>query len=103
MAEMTKAGVQFYVPTDDEIAAWAEACGHQRPEWDSWKKDLAGSIETFDRLLEAANTPSAYYVHDGLAGDPIGASGRGAAEIGRGWGRGLGGRDVYYTAGDVTI
>src|SRR3546814_8362440 len=25
MAEMTKAGVQFYVPTDDEIAAWAEA------------------------------------------------------------------------------
>src|SRR3546814_17620940 len=35
MAEMTKAGVQFYVPTDDEIAAWAEACGHQRPEWDS--------------------------------------------------------------------
>src|SRR3546814_7007527 len=32
MAEMTTAGVQFYVPTDDEIAAWAEACGHQRPE-----------------------------------------------------------------------
>ncbi|MGF1629130.1 MAG: TRAP transporter substrate-binding protein [Kiloniellaceae bacterium] len=64
MAEMAKAGVQFYVPTADEIAAWAEACGHQRPEWDSWKKDLAGSLETFEKLLEAANTASPYYVHD---------------------------------------
>jgi len=64
MAEMTKAGVQFYVPTADEIAAWAEACGHQRPEWDSWKKELAGSIKTFDKLLEAANTASPYFVHD---------------------------------------
>ena len=64
MAEMTKAGVQFYVPTADEIAAWAEACGHQRPEWDSWKKELAGSTETFDKLLEAANAASPYFVHD---------------------------------------
>jgi len=64
MAEMAKAGVQFYVPTADEIAAWGEACGHQRPEWDSWKKDLAGSMETFDKLLEAANTASPYFVHD---------------------------------------
>src|SRR3546814_16285010 len=79
MAEMTKAGVQFYVPTDDEIAAWAEACGHQRPEWDSWKKDLAGFIETFDRLPEAANTPTASYLPDVSAGPQIGSSGRGAA------------------------
>ncbi|HEY9549074.1 MAG TPA: TRAP transporter substrate-binding protein [Kiloniellaceae bacterium] len=64
MAEMTKAGVQFYVPTADEIAAWSEACGHQRPEWDSWKKELGGSLGTFDKLLEAANTASPYYVHD---------------------------------------
>src|SRR3546814_17884556 len=77
MAEMTKAGVQFYVPTDDEIAAWAEACGHQRPEWDSWKKELAGSIETFDSLIEAANTPSASYVHDVYAREAEGSSGRG--------------------------
>jgi TRAP-type C4-dicarboxylate transport system substrate-binding protein len=64
MAEMTKSGVQFYVPTADEIAAWAEACGHQRPEWASWKKELAGSTETFDKLLEAANAASPYFVHD---------------------------------------
>jgi TRAP-type C4-dicarboxylate transport system substrate-binding protein len=64
MAEMTKAGVQFYVPTAEEIAAWAEACGHQRPEWDSWKKELAGSLETFGKLLEAASTASPYFVHD---------------------------------------
>lgn len=64
MAEMSKAGVQFYVPTSDEIAAWAEACGHQRPEWESWKKELAGSLETFEKLLAAANTTSPYFVHD---------------------------------------
>lgn len=64
MAEMSKAGVQFYVPTADEIAAWAEACGHQRPEWESWKKELAGSTATFDKLLEAAETASPYFVHD---------------------------------------
>jgi TRAP-type C4-dicarboxylate transport system substrate-binding protein len=64
MAEMAKAGVQYYVPTADEIATWAEAGGHQRPEWDDWKKELGGSIETFNKLLEAANTESTYRVHD---------------------------------------
>jgi len=28
------------------------------------KKELVGSLATFDKLLEAANTPSNYYVHD---------------------------------------
>ncbi|MEQ8355331.1 MAG: TRAP transporter substrate-binding protein [Kiloniellaceae bacterium] len=64
MAEMAKAGVQYYVPTADEIAAWAKAGGHQRPEWDDWKKELGGSIETFNKLLEAANTEGTYRVHD---------------------------------------
>ncbi|MDX1606131.1 MAG: TRAP transporter substrate-binding protein [Candidatus Competibacterales bacterium] len=64
IAEMTKAGVQFYTHTDDEIAQWQEAAGHQRPEWEDTKKELAGSLETFDRMLEAVNTPSRYYVHD---------------------------------------
>lgn len=64
MAEMAKAGVQYYVPTDDEIAAWAEAGGHQRSEWDDWKKELGGSIETFNNLLDAANTDGKYHVHD---------------------------------------
>jgi TRAP-type C4-dicarboxylate transport system substrate-binding protein len=64
MAEMAKAGVQYYVPTADEIGAWAKAGGHQRPEWDDWKKELGGSIETFNKLLEAANPDGAPRVLD---------------------------------------
>jgi TRAP-type C4-dicarboxylate transport system substrate-binding protein len=64
MAQMREAGVQFYVPTDAEIEAWAEAGGHQRSEWDEWKIELGGSLDTFDKLLEAANTQGKYFVHD---------------------------------------
>ena len=64
MAEMTKAGVQFYVPTEGEMQQWVEMAGHQRSEWDATKIELAGSLKNFDRLLEGANTPSGYYVHD---------------------------------------
>ncbi len=64
MAEMAKAGVKFYVPTKDELAQWVEAGGHQRKEWDEWKIKLGGSITTFNKLLEAANTQGRYYVHD---------------------------------------
>jgi TRAP-type C4-dicarboxylate transport system substrate-binding protein len=64
MAEMRKAGVQFYSPTDDELAQWQEAGGYQRSEWDDFKVELAGSMETFERLEEAAGTAGRYYVHD---------------------------------------
>lgn len=64
MAEMAKAGVQFYVPTEEEKAQWVEAAGHQRKEWEPFKIELAGSVANFDRLLEAANTYDGYYVHD---------------------------------------
>ncbi len=64
MADMAKSGVQFYVPTEDEKAQWVEAAGHQRKEWEPFKVELAGSLKNFDRLLEAANTFSGYYVHD---------------------------------------
>lgn len=64
MAEMAKAGVKFYVPTKDDMAAWAETGGHRRQEWDSWKKELGGSIEVFEKLHEAASTMGRYYVHD---------------------------------------
>jgi len=64
MAEMNKSGVQFYSPTDDELAQWVSKGGHQNSEWDGYKKDLAGSIGEFDKLLEAANTKGKYYVHD---------------------------------------
>lgn len=64
MAEMRQAGVQFYSPTADELEQWVQKGGHQNAEWDSYKKELAGSMEAFDRLLEAANTQGRHYVHD---------------------------------------
>jgi hypothetical protein len=50
--------------SEDQLAEWKEAAGYQRPEWDSFKKELAGSMETFDKLVEAAGTRGKYYVHD---------------------------------------
>ncbi len=64
MAEMRKSGVQFYTPTPDELRQWVKKGGHQNPEWDSYKKKLAGSLYNFNRLLDAANTKGRYYVHD---------------------------------------
>ncbi len=64
MAEMAASGVKFYVPTKDELAQWVEAAGQQRKEWDEWKVQLGGSIATFDKLYEAANTQGRHYVHD---------------------------------------
>jgi TRAP-type C4-dicarboxylate transport system substrate-binding protein len=64
MAEMSASGVQFYTPTADELQQWVKKGGHQNAEWDSYKKDLAGSIADFDKLLDAANTQGKYYVND---------------------------------------
>jgi TRAP-type C4-dicarboxylate transport system substrate-binding protein len=64
MAEMAAAGVQFYVPTDAEMKQWVDTCGQQRPEWNETKIKLAGSLENFERLREAANTRSNYFAHD---------------------------------------
>lgn len=64
MAQLSKSGVKFYVPTAEEKKLWVKAAGAQRPEWDGFKKELAGDLKTFDKLQEAANTKSPYYVHD---------------------------------------
>jgi TRAP-type C4-dicarboxylate transport system substrate-binding protein len=64
MAEMAAAGVKFYVPTEAEIKQWVAACGSQRPEWDETKKKLAGSLDNFERMREAARTRSRFFVHD---------------------------------------
>ena len=64
MAEMAAAGVQFYSPTEDELGQWAEACGWQRAEWNDTKIRLAGSIDAFERMREAAGTRGNYFVHD---------------------------------------
>jgi TRAP-type C4-dicarboxylate transport system substrate-binding protein len=64
MAEMRKAGVQFYVPEPDELAQWKEKAGAQRKEWDEIKAKILGSADKFNALAEAANTPCKYYVND---------------------------------------
>ena len=64
MAEMKKAGVQFYKPTPEEMAQWVDAAGQQNSEWDATKKELIGSTAGFDELLEASKTQGMYRVHD---------------------------------------
>ena len=64
MAELTKAGVEFHSLTDDQLAEWQATGGYQRSEWDQFKVDLAGSMDVFSRLDEAAGTMGRYYVHD---------------------------------------
>lgn len=64
MAELTKAGVSFHSLTADQLGEWQAAGGYQNSEWDQFKVDLAGSMETFDKLAEAADTRGKFYVHD---------------------------------------
>jgi TRAP-type C4-dicarboxylate transport system substrate-binding protein len=64
MSELSRAGVQFYVPTPEEKAQWVEKAGAQLPAWDEFKKELAGDIATFERFLEAADSTGGFYVHD---------------------------------------
>jgi hypothetical protein len=64
MAEMNKSGVEFHSLSQDQLNEWKETVGYQRSEWDQFKTDLAGSMDTFDKLVEAAGTMGKYYVHD---------------------------------------
>ncbi|MCR9256719.1 MAG: TRAP transporter substrate-binding protein [Alphaproteobacteria bacterium] len=63
-AELVKSGVQFHSLSDDQLAEWQATGGYQRSEWDDFKLELAGSMDTFSRLEEAAGTMGRYYVHD---------------------------------------
>ena len=64
IAELTNAGVGFYSPTEDELQQWVDKAGHQLDVWNDTKIELAGSLDVFNVLLEAANTQGKYYVHD---------------------------------------
>ena len=64
MWDLSRAGVQFYIPNEDEMAEWVSRAGHQLPDWDPFKIELAGSIDNFETLNEAANTRGKYVVHD---------------------------------------
>ena len=64
MAELRKAGVQFHSLTQDQLAEWQAAGGYQRSEWDEFKIELAGSMDNFAKLEEAAGIMGRHYVHD---------------------------------------
>lgn len=64
MWKMREAGTQFYQPTEAEMGEWKAACGHQLETWNDTKKELAGSLEDFQELLEASQQQSNYYVPD---------------------------------------
>jgi TRAP-type C4-dicarboxylate transport system substrate-binding protein len=64
IAILKKGGAQIAVPTAAEYKQWVEACGEQRKEWNDFKVKLAGSLETFERLKEAANTKGPITVGD---------------------------------------
>ena len=64
MAELSNAGVDFYSPTEDELQQWVDKAGHQLEVWNDIKVELAGSLDVFNTLLEAANTQGKHYVHD---------------------------------------
>jgi TRAP-type C4-dicarboxylate transport system substrate-binding protein len=64
MYQLQDAGVQFYTPTKAERQQWIDKAGQQLPAWDNFKKELAGSLDAFNKLLEAAQTYSGYYVDD---------------------------------------
>lgn len=59
-------GVKFHTLSDDAMKEFKELGGHQRSEWDGFKKELAGSLDTFDKLLTAANTLNNRYVVDNV-------------------------------------
>ena len=64
MAELAKASVEFHSLTDDQLAEWKDTGGFQRSEWDAFKTELAGSMDAFAKMEEAAGTQGKYYVHD---------------------------------------
>ena len=64
MAELAKSGVEFHSLSEDQLNEWKAAGGYQLAEWDSFKKDLAGSMDNFAKMEEAAGTQGKYYVHD---------------------------------------
>ncbi len=64
MSQLAENGVEFHTLTDDQLAEWKDAGGYQNSDWDKFKVDMAGDMDTFARLEEAAGTMGRYYVHD---------------------------------------
>jgi len=64
MAELAKEDVKFHYLSASQKQEWIDKSGHQLKAWDATKKELIGSKANFDKLLNAANTKSKYFVSD---------------------------------------
>jgi len=64
IAELAAAGVQFHSLSDAQLGEWEAAGGYKRKEWDTFRMQLAGSADLFNKMETAANTQSRLYVHD---------------------------------------
>ena len=62
MSKLEEAGVKIHDPSDSQLKEWKDTVGYQRSEWDSWKKKLAGDMETFKKLEEATTKKSDFEV-----------------------------------------
>jgi TRAP-type C4-dicarboxylate transport system substrate-binding protein len=65
-ADMMKSGVKFHKMSADALAEVIEKAGHQRPEYDEFKKKFAGSMDVFEKLREAASTINPRYLIDSI-------------------------------------
>lgn len=61
---LENAGVEIHSLNSDQINEWEDAMGYQRSEWDDWKTDLAGDMETFERLEAATQEQSDFTVEE---------------------------------------
>ncbi|MFC7027292.1 TRAP transporter substrate-binding protein [Halomicroarcula sp. GCM10025710] len=62
MAKLEEAGVKVHDPSDSQLQEWKDTVGYQRSEWDGWKKELAGDMETFKQLEKATTQQSEFEV-----------------------------------------
>ena len=60
-SEMRRGGVQIHSLSPDAAAEFVALGGHQRPEWDSFKREAVGDLSDFDRLLRAAEEDNPRY------------------------------------------
>lgn len=67
---LSEGGVETNELGSDELSNAQEQVGYQRSEWDDWKTDLAGDMETFNALEEATQQESDYDIpnYDGPSG-----------------------------------
>lgn len=61
---LEEAGVTIHSLNDGQLSEWQDAMGYQRSEWDDWKTDLAGDMETFERLEAATQEQSEFSVDE---------------------------------------